>query len=217
VAGKIIADIIEAPYDAIRMNVGNVTVLTANSSGLNYIPTGNVNINIGGTSANLTMNLLTANGIKFPATQVSSADANTLDDYEEGTWTPTLGGTSSDPTGVTHDGRMGYYTKVGRQVTVNGWLGFTTYTGGSGTFIIKGLPFVALTDAFYFVPGTALTEKVNYTAGYTYAVVRALSNLSHMDVVEAGDDVAWRGVTLTQVPSGATGKYVAFTVTYFTS
>jgi hypothetical protein len=218
VAGKIIADIIEAPYDSIKMNVGNVTVLTANSSGLNYIPTGNVNINIGGTSANLTMNLLTANGIKFPATQVSSADANTLDDYEEGTWTPTLGGTSSDPTGVTHDGRVGYYTKVGRQVTIQGWLGFTTYTGGSGTFLIRGLPFAAANiGSFYFMPGVALTEKVNYTAGYTYAVVRTINNDSYLDVLEAGDDVAWRGVNLTQVPSGATGKYVAFTLTYFTS
>jgi hypothetical protein len=37
-------------------------------------------------------------GIQFPATQVSSADANTLDDYEEGTWTPTIGGSSTNPT-----------------------------------------------------------------------------------------------------------------------
>jgi hypothetical protein len=117
-AGKIIADIIEAPYDSIRMNVANVTVLTANSSGLTYVPTGNVNINIGGTSANLTMNLLTANGIKFPATQVTSADANTLDDYEEGSWTPSLQ-INASTTGITYAVQVGRYTKVGRQVTIN--------------------------------------------------------------------------------------------------
>jgi hypothetical protein len=55
--------------------------------------------------------IVTANGIKFPATQVASADANTLDDYEEGTWTPTLGdGLGASVTGV------GFYTKVGRMV-----------------------------------------------------------------------------------------------------
>ena len=51
------------------------------------------------------------NGITFPATQVASADANTLDDYEEGTWTPTL--TSFGGTGLA---ATGYYTKIGRVV-----------------------------------------------------------------------------------------------------
>jgi hypothetical protein len=50
-------------------------------------------------------------GIKFPATQVASADANTLDDYEEGTWTPNQG------PGLTVVGTFassGSYTKIGR-------------------------------------------------------------------------------------------------------
>ena len=141
-AGKIIADIIEAPYDSIRMNVANVTVLTANSSGLTYVPTGNVNINIGGTSANLTMNLLTANGIKFPATAVASADGNTLDDYEEGTWTPDLrfGGNNIS---LTYDaGRGGRYTKIGRIVTVSFYLKLTNKGSSTGNATIDTLPFV---------------------------------------------------------------------------
>jgi len=137
VAGKIIADIIEAPYDAIRMNVGNVTVLTANSSGLNYIPTGNVNVTIGGANANLTMNILSANGIKFPATQVSSADANTLDDYEEGTWTPTMIGWSG-----TYNTQRGYYTKIGNLVQLNGEVVVTASSGSFSDFpCIASLPF----------------------------------------------------------------------------
>jgi hypothetical protein len=55
-------------------------------------------------------------GIKFPTTQVSSDDANTLDDYEEGTWTPTA-------TGVTvNSGTMAYtgvYCKIGNLVYFN--------------------------------------------------------------------------------------------------
>ena len=54
----------------------------------------------------------TLNGITFPATQVPSADANTLDDYEEGTWTPSLGGTT------TYNSRFGTYTKVGNLITL---------------------------------------------------------------------------------------------------
>jgi hypothetical protein len=128
VAGKIIADIIEAPYDSIRMNVANVTVLTANSSGLTYVPTGNVNINIGGTSANLTMNLLTANGIKFPATQVTSADGNTLDDYEEGTWSPSFSLDSGSASGVSSSGS---YTKIGRKVTVTFVISFSSVSAAA--------------------------------------------------------------------------------------
>jgi hypothetical protein len=52
------------------------------------------------------------NGITFPATQVASADANTLDDYEEGTWTPNfkLGSKRFDL--LEHN--LWTYTKIGR-------------------------------------------------------------------------------------------------------
>jgi hypothetical protein len=54
-------------------------------------------------------------GIQFPATQVSSADANTLDDYEEGTWTPSISFGSGS---ATVSSVAGTYTKIGRLVTV---------------------------------------------------------------------------------------------------
>lgn len=75
-------------------------------------------------------------GISFPATQSASSDANTLDDYEEGTWTPTVGGTSA------YSSNTGYYIKVGRLVTA--WFDFTISTIGTGaTAYIYGLPFTA--------------------------------------------------------------------------
>ena len=73
-------------------------------------------------------------GITFPATQSASSDANTLDDYEEGTWTPTVGGTA------TYSTQTGSYTKIGRQVTVNFEITITTLGTGSTT-TISGLPF----------------------------------------------------------------------------
>jgi hypothetical protein len=82
----------------------------------------------------------TLNGITFPATQVPSADANTLDDYEEGTWTPTVafGGSSS---GVTYGVQGGTYTKIGRMVYCQAVLDLTDNGSGTGDAAIRGLPF----------------------------------------------------------------------------
>jgi hypothetical protein len=79
-------------------------------------------------------------GITFPATQSASSNANTLDDYEEGEWTPTFlsdGGTTGTQTNTSVWGR---YIKIGRQVTVwFKWIG--TLSGYTGTIQVAGLPF----------------------------------------------------------------------------
>jgi hypothetical protein len=85
------------------------------------------------------------NGIAFPATQSASADANTLDDYEEGTWTPTYEASTSNPS-VTYSTQAAAYTKVGRVVSVNGRLRISAVSStGSGTLFIAGLPFTTAT------------------------------------------------------------------------
>ena len=89
-------------------------------------------------------------GISFPATQSTSSDANTLDDYEQGSWTPgvSFGGNSA---GVTFGGgNSGQYTKIGRSVTVIGHLELTNKGSSTGTTRITGLPFtVASGDPNY--------------------------------------------------------------------
>jgi hypothetical protein len=80
-------------------------------------------------------------GITFPATQSASSNANTLDDYEEGTWTPTVGGSTVQGT-VSYTIRSGYYTKVGRLVTVSFAIQTSsTLTGATGVVLLSGLPF----------------------------------------------------------------------------
>jgi hypothetical protein len=74
-----------------------------------------------------------ASGIQFPATQVSSANANTLDDYEEGTWTPTC------PTTLTTSD--GSYIKIGNIVFFSIRLGIAS--NASGTAFSLSLPFVS--------------------------------------------------------------------------
>jgi hypothetical protein len=81
-------------------------------------------------------------GITFPATQSASSNANTLDDYEEGTWTPAQG---SGLTVVGTFASVGRYTKIGRFVFVSGQLsGSTSISSTSGTQMFTGLPFTVL-------------------------------------------------------------------------
>ena len=71
--------------------------------------------------------------------------ANTLDDYEEGTWTATLGGTGSAPTVSSYSYNSGYYTKIGRQVYAHIYIRVENgdISGGSGDITIEGLPFAS--------------------------------------------------------------------------
>jgi hypothetical protein len=104
---------------------------------------------VGTTTANTSgAKLQTLDGITFPATQVASADPNTLDDYEEGTWTPTWGTQINAPNGATGLTVVNAnYTKIGTLVHVRATIALV---GASGTFaanttiIIAGLPFTTV-------------------------------------------------------------------------
>lgn len=79
-------------------------------------------------------------GIAFPSAQSASTDANTLDDYEEGTWTPTyVGTTGGTPTVATTYAR---YTKVGRLVTASFQITITNVSTATGYFAFS-LPFAS--------------------------------------------------------------------------
>lgn len=98
------------------------------------------NLLVGVTSANANGGVLQLkSGITFPATQVTSTDVNTLDDYEEGTWTPVANSLTVTSGSVTW---TGYYTKIGNIVTVS-FRASGTYniTITAGTTYLTGLPF----------------------------------------------------------------------------
>lgn len=83
--------------------------------------------------------------LKFPSAQNASADANTLDDYEEGNWTPVLTGSGGSPA-HTYTTQAGRYTKVGNIVLLNGTVVLSAKGGAiTGSVQISGLPFA--TDA----------------------------------------------------------------------
>ena len=104
----------------------------------------------------------TANGtgITFPATQSASTDANTLDDYEEGTWTPQIKGSSSNPT-VTYSVQSGYYTKIGNIVYASAYLSWSSISGGSGEFQVS-MPFASSGDNSRGVGSVPYNTGVNF-------------------------------------------------------
>jgi hypothetical protein len=106
-------------------------------------------------------------GISFPATASASSDANTLDDYEEGTWTPQLTGSTGGP--YTMSGSNGgKYTRVGRIVTVEAVLQWSGGGPFTGNLQVNGLPFAnggttRSTGAFGYSNGTSIIPNSTYT------------------------------------------------------
>lgn len=100
--------------------------------------------------------LLAANGLQFPGTQSPSADANTLDDYEEGTWTPTIASASS------YSIQNGLYTKIGNIISIQGQLLFVQ--SGTSFGDIGGLPFSGSSSIDY----TSVPWGEYYSTGWIY-------------------------------------------------
>jgi hypothetical protein len=108
-------------------------------------------------------------GITFPATQSASSDANTLDDYEEGDWTPGLsfgGGT----TGITYNSGFtgGRYTKVGRMVTVFATVTLANKGSSTGNVKITGLPFTSA-NSYYQLAIAAFAFNAITSTGQIWA------------------------------------------------
>ena len=104
-----------------------------------------------------------SNGLKFGS---DTAAANALDDYEEGTWTATLGGLSSNPTVSAYSYNSGHYTKIGRQVFAHIYMRIESgnISGGSGDATILGLPFTSKSSGSISNGAGAWIENYTYTS-----------------------------------------------------
>lgn len=108
-------------------------------------------------------NLTDGVGINFPAVQVASSNANTLDDYEEGTFTPSFTNIT-----VGNGSLYGYYTKVGNKVTFALGLLIGTTTSFSGTVTsINGLPFTSKNIATVAYAGLCTGTAWDNGSGWT--------------------------------------------------
>ena len=137
--------------NSLNVGGGRISVTSNNSISTPSVIGANLVTATGTTALGITANgqittanapfILTGGQIKFPATKLASADANTLDDYEEGTFTYTLPCSTSGSFTVRNIYTSGYYTKVGRVVTIN--INFESSGSSSpvGNLQFAGLPF----------------------------------------------------------------------------
>ena len=130
----------------------------------------------------------TGTGIAFPATQSASTDANTLDDYEEGTFTPTIEGTTTAGT-TTYSSRQGTYVKIGKYVHLQIFIVLAAAHTGTGGTKISGFPFqsgntfgaggsVPYKVAFVTTGADFMQTEANTTFGY----LRYSTGVAHGDI-----------------------------------
>jgi hypothetical protein len=152
-------------------------------------------------------------GIDFSATS-GTGTSELFDDYEEGTFTPVVADAASGGNEATASASNGYYTKIGRSVTVTIDLqniNTSGLTSGNDIFI-TGLPFSA----------GSLTGNINYTGlvngGGTLSSAKSViavvfDNVSYIRLVEATSTSVSGWLDVSEINSGATD--FRFSVTYF--
>jgi len=123
-------------------------------------------------------------GLTFPATFSSSTNANTLDDYEEGTWTPEMS-FGNDTTGITYSTQVGTYEKIGRQVTLRCQVTFTNNGSGSGIAKLSGFPFTLLAASNAAAAFSIFTDVTLSGTYYASAVPQASSTFAYFRMSDA--------------------------------
>lgn len=157
---------------------------------------------------------LTVGRLKFPATQNPSTDPNTLDDYEEGTWTPTLTFATPGDLAVVYSTRVGVYTKIGRLVTATLDIATSTFTftTASGALNITGLPFTSANTAGQTHHGACSLHGVT-KATYTTFTAALAANSATVLLVGNGSGVSESSVAAADMPS-AGSVILRATLTY---
>jgi hypothetical protein len=134
-------------------NTNKVTTMNAN---------GNLVLNGGTLTAGGT-------GITFPASQDASSNANTLDDYEKGTWTPAFNSTNSNAS-ITHSIQQGSYVKIGNFLHCWGYILIGSISSvGTGGLVLTGFPFALPENVTLgFSDNNALTQYYSSTVSTIY-------------------------------------------------
>lgn len=143
--------------------------------------------------------------LKFPATQNNSADVNTLDDYEEGLWTPVLTFATPGDLAVTYAIQTGTYTKIGNIVHASWFIATSafTYTNAASVLRITGLQHPSSSSVVISHNGTLSFGgilKENYTQ-FTPVVSAATS---YITIGASGSGQTHSNIGVGDVPSGGT-------------
>jgi len=138
-----------------------------------------------------------AANIIFPASQSASSDVNTLDDYEEGTWTPAI-------SGFVLSVARSSYTKIGRLVTVSATITISSGSG-SGSMAITNLPFPGQNSEF---TGSVMLNNIVYSGD---PVMYCYPPNQFFEIYLSSNNAAWTTLQSTSLgPSDA----IIFSITY---
>ena len=146
---------------------------------------------------------LAGNGsIKFPGTQGASADANSLDDYEEGTQVVTLG-MGSGSLSLLGSKNEGQYTKIGRIVHYSGEISCNGSSSQSGTLTLT-LPFTVadISDLAERTVGTCSLQNCNFTDTFDMLHVNTYAGQSVMTITAVTDNAGWNNLDASTWISG---------------
>jgi hypothetical protein len=177
----------------------------SNNANIGNDGNGNVIFSTGTSGVTEKLRILAEGGLTFNG---DTAQANALDDYEEGTWTMgvSFGGAS---VGVTTSANTGTYTKIGRQVTVNGFLQLTNKGSSTGNALITGMPFTAGNTNSNYAAASIHFYSISF-ANQMFA--RVNKNSTDILLAESTEAGVWSEITDTNF---ANDSEVMVLATYF--
>ena len=145
------------------------------------------------------------NGIDFSATTDGpNVSSELLDDYEEGTWTPTINITTTPITGITYTRQAGYYTRIGNVCHVSMWITWSARTNNSSSTASITLPFTSKNANEYRGAMHVSTENCTYADyGFDSSSTR---NIGAMAGTHLNQNVAYMEISFTGKNGGAWGS-----------
>jgi hypothetical protein len=171
--------------------------------------------NMGGTPIildlpTLTNGVISVDGIKFPDPQVPSADPNTLDDYEEGSWTPVLTFATPGDLNVVYSTQVGRYIKIGKFVQLVFAITTTTFTHttAAGGLQITGVPFLSLNAPGVRARVGCLWQGVT-KLNYTDMAATLAENSQIISIAASGSGQNAVALAVGDLPSGGNVRFDA--------
>lgn len=175
-----------------NVSVANLTAGRAVSAASMTLSTGNLVI---GTSGQ---------GIDFSATP-GTGTSELFSDYEEGTWTPVLTCDTVGDLSVSYTSQLGFYTKIGRLVTVNFFITAPTFTHttAAGNVRVSGLPFTALSTTGAFNFGATAFQGIQ-RANYTQVACAPANNTTYIifPMSAPATNQNYENMVITNMPTG---------------
>jgi len=162
------------------------------------------------TGSSIAINPTTSNPIASLPGKISFDDgANYLQYYAEGSWTPTIDGSTGSPT-VGYTFNTGSYTRIGNKVFIKGTINISSISGGSGSMRINGMPFTSANDSTINM-GTFQCNGIAFPASTTYALFGVNANSTNASVYTIVDNAAGSAI---QVSGLTATDSMVFSATY---